>query len=250
MITKNKVLGHVPVALAPFVAFLLLCCSSAATISPSPTDVPPLVNPCMLQKKQTIVILGSSIAAAVGASHYDSSWAGRLTTYCRKTMNFKDPVINLARGGYVTAQILPNYTKNPQIDPKVNIDAALKFNPTCIIISMTTNDVAMGVPYNEIMSNLETTIYYALSKGIRYVLVTTPFPRSINDNFVPRYLAYRDGVLQTYGAKAINFFDPVADGDNLPRKDLLSGDHVHPNDKGHEILFRSLLVGMSKQDCN
>lgn len=244
MILQHSVVRALSLTILTVFACVLFFRCTSAEIAP-PVDPPIAVDPCLLKKKQTIVILGSSIAQGVGASKYDSSWAGRLTAYARECT-----VINLARGGYITAQILPDSTLNPQIDRNVNIDAALKRSPTCVIISMTTNDIAKGVSVPELMANIKTTVDYARRKNVKHILVATPFPRSIDAASTAKFVAYRDEVLKIYGIDAIDFFNPVADAGNLPRAEYLSGDKLHPNDYGHKALFRALMTALNRQNCD
>lgn len=184
------------------------------------------------------------MAKGVGASKYDSCWAGRLTR-----LMGSNKVVNLAQSGYITAQVLPNYTQHPKIDPENNVDAALKHNPTCIIISMTTNDIAQGIAVKDIMDNIATTVRYAREKGVRYVVVTTPFPRKIDQASTQKFLAYRDEVLATYDKLASNIFDPLADADHLPRSEYLSSDKLHPNDTGNRLMFRCLEKTLRNMPC-
>ncbi|QJW91892.1 SGNH/GDSL hydrolase family protein [Spirosoma taeanense] len=190
-------------------------------------------------KFETIVILGSSTASGVGASQYKYSWAGLL-----RGNFFKGQVVNLAKGGYTTYHILPNNASHPggrpSSDTLRNITAALARKPTTLIISMTTNDVASGVSIDEIMSNLNLIRAKAIAAGVRQVIITTSHPRKINASATAKYIQQRDRIMQTYGESAVNFFDPVADSEKCFKAELLSGDNLHPNDKGHEILFEQI----------
>lgn len=184
-----------------------------------------------------IVILGSSTASGSGASSYNSSWAGQLKAYYARKM----PVINLAKPGYTTYQILPTniiQTANrPAVDTTRNITAALAKKPTILIISMTTNDVGSGYQVNELISNLKTVRESAIANGVKQIYITTSHPRKISSAATAKYIEQRDRIISIYGKYAINFFDPVADSTNLFKAELLSSDGIHPNDNGHKVLF-------------
>lgn len=192
------------------------------------TTLPPLV-----------VILGSSTAAGYGASTRDRAWAGLLRQYLTK-----GNVVNLAKGGYTTYHILPSNVSapagRPNTDTTRNITAALKLHPTVLIVSMTTNDVANGHRVDEIMSNLKVIRQMAKTNGVRRFMVTTSHPRRINAAATRQYMEQRDRILTTYGAEAVNFFDPVADSTHYFRAELLSPDNIHPNDQGHAVLFEQI----------
>lgn len=220
-----------------FVSILLNCKQS--TLTPNSTsDSSNVVTATGYRKVhiETIVILGSSTAEGYGASSYKYSWAGLITNRL-----LANRVVNLAKAGYTSYQILPSGTNNPSNRPKIdtlrNITAALKQKPTTLIISMTTNDVANGFNVDEIIKNFNVVKEKALAAGVTRVFITTSHPRKINAGATAQYMLQRDLVLKTYGASAINFFDPVADSTNLFRSELLSADGIHPNDKGHKVLY-------------
>lgn len=221
--------------------FLLIGCQpdsiKPGDITNSPAEKPPLAEFKQI-KLETIVILGSSTASGIGASEYKYSWAGLL-----RDRLIAGQVINLAKPGYTTYQILPWGTPHPDgchTDTLRNITAALKRNPTILIISMTTNDAANGYSVDEIMANLALVRSKALASGVKRVIITTPHPRWVSPAVTAKYMQQRDRILKAYGSSAVNFFDPVADGNNLFRADLLSKDGTHPNDKGHTILYEQI----------
>lgn len=109
-----------------------------------------------------------------------------------------------------------------------------------LIISMTTNDVANGFGVNELIANINLIRSKALAAGVEQVIITTSHPRKINATTTKNYMLQRDQVLKTFGLAAVNFFDPVADADNLFKAELLSEDGIHPNDKGHKVLYEEM----------
>ena len=62
--------------------------------------------------ENTIAILGSSTAAGVGASTYDSAFAGRYAKYLGG-LKPSWKLVNLAVGGYTTYHIMPTGWKRP-----------------------------------------------------------------------------------------------------------------------------------------
>ncbi|GAB2549516.1 hypothetical protein GCM10027085_45450 [Spirosoma aerophilum] len=183
--------------------------------------------------------MGSSTAAGWGASSYKYSWAGLLND--RLTLG---RVVNLAKGGYTSYHIQATGdakpTGRPLSDTLRNITAALKQKPTTLIISMTTNDVANGFGVDEIIKNLNAVRAKAIAAGVSRVIITTSHPRKINSSATANYLLQRDLVLKNYGASAVNIFDPVADPENCFKAELLSDDGLHPNDKGHKVIYEQI----------
>ena len=126
----------------------------------------------------TVVVLGSSNAEGVGTSHPDSAWAARLG----RALAAEAPgsrVVNLARGGYTTARLLPTGTPPPAgreaPDPARNVTAALAERPDAVVISLTSNDAAREVP---LRAQLAAYAEILAAAGDVPVWVTTPTPRA------------------------------------------------------------------------
>ncbi|ADB38186.1 SGNH/GDSL hydrolase family protein [Spirosoma linguale] len=183
------------------------------------------------------VIIGSYAAAGWGASDYKHSWAGLLTQKLSTSR-----VVNLARGGYTSYQLLPidtsHPTNRPSPDTLRNINAALKEKPTTLILSMSSNDLVAGYSVEEIIANFNTIRSKALAAGVANIIVITPLPRNFSTEVTAKLLLQRDLVLKNYGSSAVNIFDPLANEQNLTKPELLSEDGFNPNDKGHAIIFK------------
>lgn len=187
---------------------------------------------------KTVVLIGSSIAAGVGASKPDSSWASRYTRHLAALGGWK--LVSLAVPGYTTYQVLATGTANPSGRPAVdtahNLTKALSLKPDRIIISLTGNDISNGYAAAEYEANFDSLRAQATRAGVE-VWITTPTPRTTND--APKRAlakALRERILSRYAPRAIDFYDQLAtsDGAILPEYD--SKDGVHPNDRGHAIL--------------
>ncbi len=211
-------------------------CTKATEPQPTPLDE----SSSARARVPLVVILGSSTASGSGASNNSVSWAGQFKAYYAP----KGQVVNLAVPGYTTYHILPTNTaqvaNRPAVDTLHNITAALKKSPTILIISMTTNDVGNGFSVDELMNNLKTVRALALADGVKQVYITTCHPRKINAAATVKFLEQRDRIMSLYGKYGINFFDPVADANNLFRAEWLFTDGIHPNDKGHAVLFEQV----------
>ncbi|GAB3048352.1 SGNH/GDSL hydrolase family protein [Spirosoma pulveris] len=213
---------------------ILLFVALLASCQPTLIDVPTAgTRPPV---SQTIVIIGSSTAAGWGASDYKYAWAGRLTQELSK-----DRVVNLAKGGYTSYQLLPTNAPHPANRPEAdtlrNLNAALKEKPTTLIISISSNDLIIGCSVEEIITNFNVIRSKALAAGVAHVLITTPLPRNYSAEVTANLLLQRDLVLKNYGTSAINIFDPLANEQQQTKPELLSSDGIHPNDKGHAVLF-------------
>lgn len=216
-------------------------------------------NPCWAADTVKIVVIGSSTAAGAGASPLDSSWVRRYRHYL-EGINPANQVINLARGGYNTWRLMPDYFSppgnRPSPDTLRNISHALRQNPDAIIINLPSNDAAIGTGLNEQMRNFIHMDSLALSAGVPLWVCTTQ-PRQFNASGIQIQLAVRDSILSYFGAQAIDFWSGLANAQNTIDSTYDSGDGVHVNNQGHRLLFQrvvqeqildSLVVGLNGVD--
>lgn len=206
-----------------------------------PDAIQPVANSARtkLPRQPVVVILGSSTAAGFGASSYNRSWAGLLGEQLKDAK-----LINLAKGGYTTYHMLPTTgaaprTDRPAVDTLRNITAALRRKPDLILISMTTNDVALGYGVNEVMKNLESVWEAARRAGVAQVYISTSIPRKLNPTAIRQLKEQRTKTLNRFGANALNFYDRLADANGL-YKPQYNADDVHPNNSGHQVLFEEV----------
>jgi len=73
-------------------------------------------NPCEGNEAFRIVVLGSSTAAGAGSSTSDSAWVNRYRSFLQ-TLNPGNEVLNLARGGFSTLQLMPTGFEPPPRKP-------------------------------------------------------------------------------------------------------------------------------------
>ena len=192
-----------------------------------------------------IVVLGSSTAAGTGPSHPDSAWVNRFRAYVQSIWENSE-VINLAKGGYVTYQILPNDyeppNERPFPDPERNISKALSFNPTAIIINLPSNDAASGYSVKEQLANYDL-IRSITKKNEIPTWVATTQPRNLSNVGRQNLIEMRDSTFTRF-ENAIDFWTGLAEINGNIKPEYNSGDNVHLNNAAHRILFeRALLVG-------
>ena len=202
----------------------------------------------------TIVVLGSSTAEGIaGTSSVDSSWVGRYRAFLADDSRYQ--LVNLARGGFTTYNILPTGTVipagvNQTIDTDRNVTAALAYDPFAIIINMPSNDAASGYPADDQLDNFATTVMAATDEGVKVYVATTQ-PRNFSDtSLVEVQTEVRDSIYNRYGELAIDFWTGIADSIGFIADSLNSGDGVHLNDAGQLILYeRILALGLDTMSC-
>jgi lysophospholipase L1-like esterase len=217
-----------------------------------------LLNPihpaCALAQAQLrIVVLGSSTAEGCCATT-GSGWVDLYRSYL-KSIGYPDStVINLAVGGHTTFKILPTGYVSPyrsvkplwDIAPSLtnNITKALSLNPTDVIINLPTNDandLVFPVAYQ--LDHYTTVIAQASAKGVR-VWMCTSQPRNTGSSIRKMLMDMRDSTFNRYGSRAVDFWTTVAadSGTIVPLYD--SGDHVHLNNAGHQVLYERIKAKM------
>ncbi|MEO7959858.1 MAG: SGNH/GDSL hydrolase family protein [Fibrobacteria bacterium] len=193
---------------------------------------------------RTIVLMGASTSAGVGATTYDSSFAGRYAHYLKN----QDPAwtfTNLAVSGYTTFQLMPTGyaapSGRPKTDPAHNITKALSLHPRVLLLCMGTNDIANGYPASQYEANYDSLHAIAERAGIPF-WVTTPLPRGVDAAKRSMILALRDRIMSRDAPRAINFYDSLGDAQGNYYPAFNSGDNIHTNNHGHRLLFERVVA--------
>jgi lysophospholipase L1-like esterase len=206
------------------------CKKNAGT--PQPVSTKPTATP-------TIVILGSSTAAGVGATPADSCWANRVQAEML-ALNSKAQFYNLAVEGYTTYQAMPtgfNAANRPSPDTARNITKALSYKPTLVLISFPSNDISDGFSNSEIVRNYNVITQKLDSAKIAYIIFSTQ-PRDFTSVTTRMQLnTLNDTVMSVFPNNVSNFLDTLSTStfDIKPAYD--SGDGIHLNDAGHTIIY-------------
>ena len=195
-----------------------------------------------------IGVLGSSTAAGTGPSSQDEVWSHRYGRFLYE-LDTRYDWVNLAQGGFVTYNILPTGTTipaglNETVDDARNITQALAQSVDGIIINLPSNDAANSYPVTDQLQNYNMILADAASAGVP-VWVATPQPRNFG-NDATKLNIQQQMVTETHnlaGDQAIDFWTGLGvTGGNgmLPVYD--SGDGVHMNNEGHEVLYNRVIL--------
>ncbi|MGI8950197.1 MAG: SGNH/GDSL hydrolase family protein [Chitinophagaceae bacterium] len=192
-----------------------------------------------------IVILGSSTAAGDGATSYEHAWVDKFEDYL-KNIDTNYVVNNLAVSGTTTYAAQPDAYDPPPGRPLPlighNITAALKLHPDAIIINYPSNDVVQGFSLKEQKNNF-TRITNKASDANVLVWVATPQPRNnLNKKQVERQDSLFAWIKNYYQEKSINFWVGLASQKDSILFKYDSGDGIHFNNRGHEILYQRVIA--------
>lgn len=176
-----------------------------------------------------IVVLGSSTAAGAGPSVPDSAWVWRYREYMSHQID-KFEVINLAVGGFSTANILPTGNADN------NITKALSYDPDAIIINLPSNDATLNRSVEEQKRNYRTIAGLAEAAGVP-LWVTTPQPRNLNAEQVEIQKGMVEATYEMFGDFTIDLWEVFADDNGHIQSQYDSGDGIHLNNSAHKRIF-------------
>lgn len=192
-----------------------------------------------------VVVLGSSTSEGAGATA-GNSWVNKYRTYL-KGLNSENEVINLAKGGYTSYHIMATGNvapgkQNPDVDR--NITKALSLAPDVIIINMPTNDAAYDYTVAETMANFAAVIALATAENVPVYISTSqgrnfPWPANpaVSDAKRALLIELTAQINAAYGTKALDFWSTITNTDGTINSLYDSGDGIHLNDAGHDILY-------------
>jgi lysophospholipase L1-like esterase len=161
-----------------------------------------------------------------------------------QSLNPKNAVTNLARGGYTTYHIMPNGYVPPAgraaPDLERNITKALSLKPNAIVINLPSNDATNNYTVAEQLANYEAVLAQAKAATVPVWIATTQ-PRNLSDAQRQNLMAVRDSTFARYGDKAIDFWTEIAEASGRIKPIYDSGDGIHLNDAAHAILFQRVV---------
>jgi acyl-CoA thioesterase-1 len=192
--------------------------------------------------KNNIVILGGSTAWGVGASTKQNSWVYKLETKV-KAVNKNDTIINLAMPGYTTYHIMENgysVAKRPVADTLRNITTALAKHPILVIISLPSNDIANGYNDEEILHNYKIVVNTLIKDRIPYIITSTQ-PRNFSIDQRLRLRSFTDLLIKAFPGHVIDYLNKLGDSMWSYKPLYNCGDGIHPNDKGHDVIYNSFI---------
>ncbi len=118
----------------------------------------------------------------------------------------------------------------------------LKAKPEILVLALGANDGLRGIPVKTSKKNLDAIISYAKTKDLDILLTGMYLPENYGK-------AYRDQFSKMFSDLAKKHkisFIPFLLKDVARVKDLNISDGIHPNEKGHEIMSKTVLKELEK----
>ena len=195
-------------------------------------------------QNKRLSIIGSSTSACTGPSSFATCYVGRLDAYYDGIGQPID-IFQLAVGGYTVYKGMPTSyigpSPNLQPDPNNNITRALSFNPDVVLVNYPSNGYDT-LRIDSVMRCFRTIRDSANAQGKTCYITTTQPRHAFPFNTMAarqKLKELRDSIMTQFGYFAIDFWNDLADPATyaiLPAYD--SGDGIHLNDAGHNILFQ------------
>jgi acyl-CoA thioesterase-1 len=181
-----------------------------------------LLFSCLSIAQKKLVILGDSISEGYGVSK-ENSYPSLLENKISQSGK-KWTVINASISGSTSAS-------GPS-----RIKWQLKNKPDLILIALGANDGLRGLPVPAMKKNLAETIELAQKEKIKVVIAGIMMPPNYGKSFTAEFKKVFPDLAKQYKIKLIPFLlDKVAGN-----PDLNQTDGIHPNEKGHRIVFETV----------
>lgn len=200
-------------------------------------------NQITTASKFRIVAIGSSTLAGSGASSDSTSLVGRTQQWLTSNTN-NGIIIPLSLSGASSELFMPEGYSN--INPVLNVDAAISTKPSCALISLPSNDIVNGLTPSQFVNNLLVIYNHFRNYGIP-CFVTTTQPRSDASSGQQTNLASSASLIRSSFPSefVIDVFDLLRDTGAgtaaVLNASYDSGDGIHLNDAGHLILSNEFI---------
>jgi lysophospholipase L1-like esterase len=227
-------------AIVALVAVTAGGCRDAIT-SPSP-GVPP-VTPGLW------VFLGSSTTAGFTTSSRSQAWVSRLEN---ALTGRGVTIVNIALPGAVTYNWMPVSAPVPSGRPGPvvahNIDTAIAQHPALVLLNATSNDVAASYSVDETIANVLAIRAIAEAAGAKAMVLSTQ-PRNLADAQRAQLALIDARLAPAVGACFVDIRTPLSGPDGRLAPSYDSGDGIHPNDAGHEVIFQRVDAALQSGLC-
>jgi acyl-CoA thioesterase I len=170
-----------------------------------------------------ILVLGDSLTEGYGLTR-EQAFPALLETELRKE-GYDVTVTNAGISGSTTAGAVSRLAWH------------LRTKPDIVILALGANDGLRGLPIDQMRKNLSETIQAAQKKGLRVILSGMKVPPNYGGDYAMRYEKAFHELAEKHKVPLIPFLLDKVAGEH----DLNLADGVHPNEKGHVVMARTVL---------
>jgi acyl-CoA thioesterase-1 len=176
------------------------------------------------QANVTILFLGDSLTEGYGIPS-DKAYPQIVKKKFKKDLGKNINVLNLGVSGSTTSS---GRSRLKWILGQKKIDI--------IVIALGANDGLRGIPLTKSRENLEKIIRYGLKKNKRIILVGMKIPPNYGEDYSAGFEKIFLEMAKIPKVKFIPFL--LKDVAGIKKLNLLDG--IHPNEKGHEIVAKTI----------
>jgi len=186
-------------------------------------------TPCFAKKtSQKIIFLGDSLTEGYGVP-FDKSFPKLIEKNLK--VKFKNlTIVNAGSSGSTSASALNR------------VKWLIKSKPTILFIALGANDGLRGLDVKQTEKNLQTAISLALKNKIKVVLAGVRLPL----NYGPKYRKQFEDIYLNLTKKNSITFVPYLLKDVAGVEKLNQADKIHPNEKGHKLISKTVLPYIEK----
>lgn len=169
-----------------------------------------------------IIVLGDSLTAGYGVEQEESF--PYLTQKILEKDDINATLINAGISGSTTASALSR------------LKWQLKSKPSHLLIALGANDGLRGFKTAETRDNLEKTIVFAKSQGIKVLITGMKIPPNYGKKYTDEFEAIFPDLAKKHGIPLYPFLLEGVAG----KQELNLADGIHPNPKGYEIIAKNI----------
>ena len=175
-----------------------------------------------------VVALGDSLTEGYGVAR-ENAYPAVLQKLLQEGGHAEVQVINAGISGSTTASGI------------ARLRWQLNRRPDIVILELGANDGLRGLPISEIKKNLSDVIELAQSNHIRVLLAAMKLPPSLGPAYTQQFAELFPALAKKYDVPMIPFLLQ----DVAAHRELNLEDGVHPNEKGYQMIARTVLRALT-----
>jgi hypothetical protein len=134
-----------------------------------------------------------------------------------------------------------NGVTRPAVDPAHNITAALATHPDAVIINLPSNDATSGFSEAETETNFLILVAACQASNVPVWIGSTQ-PRNLGTTGQNVLINEKNWILSAWPKQSLDFWTTIANPNGSLNAAYDSGDGVHLNNAGHQILYNRVVA--------
>ena len=203
-------------------AMIMVSCLSQVVMAEKSSEA----SPKKAKASKTLLIVGDSLTEGYGVGKASAYPAKLEKLFQENGMDVK--VQNAGSSGSTTASL------------KGRLKWHLKKKPEYLMIALGANDGLRGFPIESTKKNLNEGIKLATDNGMKVILAGMLLPMNFGKDYRAKFEAMYKELVKTHDVIFIPFLLKDVGG----VKDLNLPDGIHPNEKGYDIVAKTVFEAL------